>query len=431
MTVSLAQAALNTQNDLDMMVIDEFRKSSALLDAMVFHDAVTPSGSGSTLTYGYHRVITERGAAFRALNNEYTAAEATKARYTVDLKPLGGSFEIDRVLAQIAAGAEVSFQLQQLIKSTTTKFVDEAINGDTGVDANGFDGLDKALAGSDTELNEAVVDWSNLDSSGFQNALDKFDEFLMLMDGDPTAVVGNRYSIGKLTAIARRANVYVETPVTGLTGPAGQPINAKRFGNVLLIDAGPKANSSELIVPMYDPDSTVYTITHSAGTDGGTFVLGVEVDGERDQTDALAWNISTANLDTALEGLDNVPASSVTVATTGGAGVDYTVTFGGDLAGRDVRLYVVTDALLDTPVLEPTVLAETGNTGGLTDLYAVRIAQDGFLGVSVAGQPLVQTWLPDFERAGAVKKGEVEMGPVAVALKSTKAAAVLRRIKVR
>lgn len=431
MAVSLAQAALNTQNDLDMMVIDEFRKSSALLDAMVFHPAVTPSGSGSTLTYGYHRVITERAAAFRALNAEYTAAEATKARYTVDLKPLGGSFQIDRVLAQLAAGAEVSFQLQQLIKSTTTKFVDEAINGDTGVDANGFDGLDKALAGSDTELNEGVTDWSNLDSSGFQNALDVVDEFLMLMDGDPTAVIGNRYSIGKLTAIARRANVYVETPVTNLTGPAGQPIVAKRFGNVLLIDAGPKAGSSELIVPMYDPDSSVYTLTHSAGTDGGTFILGVEVDGERAVTGSLAYNISTTDLDTALTALDNVPANGVSVATTGGAGVDYTITFGGDIAGRDVRLYVVTDALTDGGVLEPTVRAETGNTGGLTDLYAVRIAQDGFLGVSVAGQPLVNTWLPDFDRAGAVKTGEVEMGPVAVALKSTKAAAVLRRIKVR
>jgi hypothetical protein len=61
-------------------------------------------------------------------------------------------------------------------------------------------------------------------------------------------------------------------------------------------------------------------------------------------------------------------------------------------------------------VLEPTVLAETGNTGGYTDLYAVRIGMDGFHGVAVSGQPLVSTWLPDFTVAGAVKTGEVEMG---------------------
>jgi len=429
--VSLAQAKLNATDDIDMMVIDEFRKSSALLEVLEFHDVVNASGAGATLTYGYHRVLTERGAAFRAINSEYTPSEATKIRATVDLKPLGGSFQIDRVLANVAAGAEVSFQMTQLIKATTTKFADEFINGDTGVDANGFDGLDKALTGTSTEINEGVINWTNLDSSGFQNALDTIDAFLMVLDGPPTAILANQYAIAKLTSIARRANVYREDPIANLTGPGGRPIVGKRYGNIALIDAGDKPNSASPIIPIYDVDSTSYTITHSAGTDGGTFALGVEVDGERDVTAALAWNISTANLDTALEGLDNVPAGAVTVATTGGAGVDYTVTFGGALAGADVVLYVDNDALLDTPVLEPTVLAETGNTGGYTDIYAIRVGEDGLIGLSMANQPLVQQWLPQMQLPGAVKTGEVEMGPVAVALKATKAAAVLRRVKIR
>ena len=67
---------------------------------------------------------------------------------------------------------------------------------------------------------------------------------------------------------------------------------------------------------------------------------------------------------------------------------------------------------------------------GLTDLYAYRVALDVFHGVTVSGQPLVRTWLPDFTEAGAVKTGEVEMGPLAVALKATKAASVLRGVKV-
>nr|WP_244409201.1 hypothetical protein [Streptomyces albofaciens] len=67
---------------------------------------------------------------------------------------------------------------------------------------------------------------------------------------------------------------------------------------------------------------------------------------------------------------------------------------------------------------------------GTTDLYAVRLGLDGFHGVSTVGSNLVRQWLPDFATAGAVKKGEVELGPVAVALKATKAAAVWRGIKV-
>lgn len=65
-----------------------------------------------------------------------------------------------------------------------------------------------------------------------------------------------------------------------------------------------------------------------------------------------------------------------------------------------------------------------------TSLYAARLGLDGFHAVSMAGVPPVQSWLPDFKTAGAVKKGEVEM-VAAVALKATKAAGVMRKIKVQ
>jgi len=69
-------------------------------------------------------------------------------------------------------------------------------------------------------------------------------------------------------------------------------------------------------------------------------------------------------------------------------------------------------------------------TSGETSLFAARIGMDGFHGISMAGQPPVKTWLPDFKTAGAVKKGEVEM-VAAVALKATKAAGIMRKIKVQ
>ena len=84
MPVSLAQAKLNATDDVDTMVIDEFRKESAILDALVFDDVVNPAGGGSTLTYGYTRLITQPTADFRAINSEYTPSEVTKARETVE-----------------------------------------------------------------------------------------------------------------------------------------------------------------------------------------------------------------------------------------------------------------------------------------------------------------------------------------------------------
>ena len=66
---------------------------------------------------------------------------------------------------------------------------------------------------------------------------------------------------------------------------------------------------------------------------------------------------------------------------------------------------------------------------GTTSLYVVRLGLDGVHAVSFAGVAPVQSWLPDYSTAGAVKTGEVEMN-AAIALKATKAAGVFRNIRV-
>ena len=67
---------------------------------------------------------------------------------------------------------------------------------------------------------------------------------------------------------------------------------------------------------------------------------------------------------------------------------------------------------------------------GLTDLYVVRLGLDGFHAVSPAGGKIINTTLPDFTTAGAVKAGDVEM-VAATVLKKTRAAGVLRNFKVK
>lgn len=74
------------------------------------------------------------------------------------------------------------------------------------------------------------------------------------------------------------------------------------------------------------------------------------------------------------------------------------------------------------------VIATDGD--GKTSLYVARLGLDGLHAVSFAGVAPVQSWLPDFTTAGAVKKGEVEMN-AAIVLKATKAAGVFRNIKVK
>lgn len=323
MPVSLAEAKNNAQEDLDVAVIDEFRKESAILDSLIFDDVVNPAGGGATLDYGYRRLVTQASADFRAINSEYTPAEVESQKFSVTLAPLGGSFRVDRVLAKLgpAASGAVSLNLAQKIKATRTKFQDEVINGDVAADADGFDGLDKALTGSSTEM-ITTADWTDFDTNNRaeHKALDLIDEFLGLLDGAPTVLVTNRRTLARVRAAARRAGMYTKNPVDGLVDAQDRPITREQYGNVLLVDAGEKDGSNEAIVP---------------------------------------------------------------------------------------------------------VAAD-----GTTSIYAYRVGLDGFHAVSTAGGQLVQTWLPDFTTSGAVKTGEVEMGPVGVALKATKSAAVLRGVKV-
>ena len=86
---------------------------------MVFDDNVSIAG-GSTLVYVYNRITTLPTADFREVNSEYTPQHAVTNQYTTNLKVLGGSFEVDRVIQNHVKGItdQISFQLQQKIKAT-------------------------------------------------------------------------------------------------------------------------------------------------------------------------------------------------------------------------------------------------------------------------------------------------------------------------
>lgn len=424
MPVTLAQASLNAASDIDRTIINEFRKNSYLMDQLPFVQSVNPDGGGSTLVYGYTRQITQRSAAFRAINAEYTPTEVTKAQYTTELRPLGGSFQIDRVLTGIGAISEVSFQLQATIDAAKAYFSDQVVNGDTGVTADGFDGLSVALAGSATEVNAGgpVLDLTAVDTQfAALQLIQRINSAIALMDGLPNVLLMNGTAKSWFSLIASLSGQLSTT-----RDDFGGII--ERFRGIPIIDLGEKAGNSNPVVGTYVGTNETQTITVDAT--GGTFTL--TFSGQT--TAAIAEAATAAAVTTALEALSNVNAGDIVV--TGSAGGPFTATFGGRYAGINVPLMTVDGAALTGGAGTAVVTAGTaggGGTGtgqtGLTDIYGVRFGQDGFHGVSVTG-PLIRQWLPDFTTAGAVKTGEVEMGPVSVALKRTRAAFVIRNVKV-
>lgn len=266
MAVTLEEAKKNVQDDLQIGVIDEFRKSSWLLDHLTFDDVVSPVGGGATMTYGYTRLKTQPTAEFREINSEYSTNEVTKEKHSVELKIFGGAYKIDRVIANMGGIVdEVDLQTKQKVKAAQALFNDTFINGDTGTDSKAFDGLDQALTGSSTEYNtgDNVIDLSTseLITANYMTFLDMMDEFISGLDGTPSFLGMNSKMAAKFRACARRASMYQVTK-----NEFGQQVES--YGNIPFVDLGAKAGSNDDVVGTDGTKGTTSIYAGRLGLDG-------------------------------------------------------------------------------------------------------------------------------------------------------------------
>lgn len=323
--ITLAEAKVGMADKVDQKVVDTFRRSSLLLDKLVFDNAISPGTGGSTLTYGYIQLKTPSTAAVRQINSEYTAGEAKREEKTTKAVVMGGKFQIDRVLIGTAGAVdELAFQTEQKVKATANYFNNLVINGNkassgTGV-LNTFDGLDKLLTGTETEITSAVdVSTEALMNANYNALLDEVDGFLSTLDGKPSMLLMNNKMLAKMRSAARRAGYYSK--------------NRDEFGRTV---------ETYNDIPMYDM---------------GKYYNGTNT-------------------------VDIIPET-----------------------------------------------AASTSAEGKTDIYAVTIGLDGFHGVSPTGSKVINSYMPDLSKPGAVKDGEVEL-VAGVALKNTNKAGVLRGIKI-
>lgn len=182
MAILLKDMKVGMTDKVASHVIETFIRESEVLEMLPFDNAVAPNG-GSTLTYGYAQKKLPSSTSFRALNTEYKSSEATVEKKSVDLKIFGGKFEIDRVIKN-AEGQfnNMAYQMEEKIKSAIGTFHNAMINGDSGTDANSFDGLDKFLVGQTTEFNtDGIIDLSTM-AKLKENADIFYEQLLMLIN---------------------------------------------------------------------------------------------------------------------------------------------------------------------------------------------------------------------------------------------------------
>lgn len=374
MAITLAQAKVGMANKVDQNIIDLIQRNSTFMNALTWDDAVAPGTGGSTLTYGYLQTLTPASAAGRSLNNEYTAQHAIKTSKTVDLQIMGGSFEIDRVIAKNSSkrNDEVTYQITEKTKATVSRFQYLAINGDKAT-TNEFDGLNSLLANTENEILAPSVDVHGaMTAAHAEDLCEALDLAIASLDGTPSMILCNTDMKVKLVAAARMLNYKAEA-----RDEFGRAVDT--YGDTPIVDMKQYYNGSTTVnvIPTRSAiEYRVKAVTATTFATDGTFA---------GSADGYLYTESSGTY-------TKVNSGSYNSATT----------------------YYIKLAAAKT-----------------TDIYVVRLALDGFHAVSPQEQGVgLTTILPNFNNEGAVHKGEVEMVG-AVALKSTKAAAVLRGIIVK
>jgi hypothetical protein len=248
MAITLAEMKVGMSDKIAQQVVDTFIRNSEILELLPFDNSVSPNG-GSTLTYGYIQKKIPGQTAFRAINSEYTASQATVEKKSVDLKVFGGAFEIDRVIKQ-AEGMynNMAYQLEEKIKSAIGTFHNAMVNGDSTQQTLEFDGLDKFLVGQATEFGtDAAIDLSTM--AKLKENADVFYEALtnLINSTGANAILVNADMKTKIQTVARVLGYKTDSEEAfGRTVTSINGVRMIDLGNVVSV-SGETATESPII----------------------------------------------------------------------------------------------------------------------------------------------------------------------------------------
>jgi len=248
MALTLAQAALLSEDDLQRGVIETFVQTSPVLDRI-------PLMNIEGNAYSYNSEATLPGVAFRSVNEAYVESTGTVVQASESLVILGGDADVDRFIVQTRGNLndQRATQTAMKVKSASYKFQDTFFNGDVAVDTKSFDGLKKRLTGAqviDTDTNGLGPVAGGHD---FLDALDRLIASVPGINGANGAIYANAGIQARLSSSLRRLG-------------GGDFIREELTGKRVMVYNG---------IPILDPGATAAGVTilpqtETQGTAAGT-----------------------------------------------------------------------------------------------------------------------------------------------------------------
>lgn len=216
MPLLAAEAAKLSIEDRQRGVIEELIDREELF-------ALLPFVRVDDETYSYVRENTVAQGAFFDAYEDLEESASTFTPVSTKLKRFGAQVDVDNFMwkVQSALNDQRAIQVAQKIKGIGFQFKDAIVNGDTAVNAKGFDGLKKLTPGSQTLVagaNGGALSFAALDE--LKDAVKLGADFLMMRQGTWRALRALNRAMGGNTAdhimldnFGHPVKVYDGTPV--------------------------------------------------------------------------------------------------------------------------------------------------------------------------------------------------------------------------
>jgi HK97 family phage major capsid protein len=284
MALTLAEAAKLSNDAVVQGVIETVIQDSPILQVLPF---IEITGNGLT----YNRENAAPTAAFFAVGDTWNESTPTFTQITTSLTIVGGDADIDNYLLTTRSNIQdlQSAVIRLKAKAVQQKFEDTFVNGDTGVDAKSFDGIDKLTTGGQI---------ATMGANGATLTLAKLDELVDLVKGGAAdLLLMSKRTRRSLNTLARSANTFLQA-------------DRNEFGQMVQFYDGIPIGVSDYIsdaktVGTSSDCSTIYALQFGEGALAGLTAPGglqVETIGSLETKDAtrsrVKWYVATALFNT-------------------------------------------------------------------------------------------------------------------------------------
>ncbi|NEA74787.1 major capsid protein [Streptomyces sp. SID13588] len=235
MSLTLAESAKFSENQLQRGIVETFVQESNILDRL-------PLMKVEGNAFAYNQEDKLPGVSFRSVYEAYPESTGIVNQRIEMLSILGGDSDVDKFISRTRGNLNDQRAIQETlkVKAAAFTFADKFFNGDSTVNPKEFDGLRKRIIGA--QVFDAGGVGPVLSGYEFFDALDSLTARVRGINGKNGALYMNGAILAKIRSGYRRlggSELLVDSVVSGKL--------ATMWNGIPLLDAGQTADGADIL----------------------------------------------------------------------------------------------------------------------------------------------------------------------------------------